>query len=66
MKTTRVILTIILLSYFIPTILSGHDILKGTEPDLSTEWIIVFIYLILSFAYCFINLSGLLKDLKKN
>lgn len=66
MKTIRVILTIILLFYFIPTILSGLDILQGNEPDLSTEWTIVCIYLILSFVYCIVNLSELLKELKKS
>ena len=47
MKTLRTSLTIILLVYSIPVLLSGIDIYKGTEPDLSSEWIIVFIYFLL-------------------
>ena len=65
MKIIRAALTIILLFYFIPTILSGLDILKGSEPDLSSEWIIVGIYLILSLVYSIVNLTGLLKELIK-
>ena len=66
MKKIRSVLTIILLFYFVPTILSTLDILKGSEPDLSSEWIIVSIYLVLSLVYSIVNLMDLLKELKKN
>jgi hypothetical protein len=64
MKTIRSSLTFILLIYSIPTILSGLDIYSGSEPDLSSEWIIVSIYLILSIVYCVINLLDLFKKTK--
>ena len=64
MKTVRTSLTIILLIYSIPAFLSGIDIYKGTEPDLSSEWIIVSIYFLLSFAFILVNLFEILK-LKK-
>ena len=66
MKKIRIVLTIILLFFIFPTILSTLDILKGSEPDLSSEWIIVSIYLVLSLVYSIVNLLELLKDLKKN
>jgi hypothetical protein len=66
MRATRAILTGILLTYFVPTILSVMDILKGSEPDLSEEWIIVTIYLLVSFGYTLVNLSDLLRELKKS
>jgi hypothetical protein len=64
MKTIRSSLTLILLIYSIPTILSGLDIYSCSEPDLSSEWIIVSIYLILSICYCVINLVDLFKRTK--
>lgn len=66
MKKIRFVLTIILLIYIVPAILSTLDILKGSEPDLSSEWIIVSIYLVLSFVYSIVNLIEILKDLKRN
>jgi len=64
MKTIRLILTIILLIYLFPAILSLHDVMLGSEPDLSTERIIVDTYLLLSFIYCIVNLLEFLKDFK--
>jgi undecaprenyl pyrophosphate phosphatase UppP len=61
MKTLRTSLAIILLIYSIPTVLSGLDIYKGTEPDLSSEWIIVCIFFIFSFIFILINLLELVK-----
>jgi undecaprenyl pyrophosphate phosphatase UppP len=61
MKTLRTSLAIILLIYSIPTVLSGLDIYKGTEPDLSPEWIIVCIFFIFSFIFILINLLELVK-----
>lgn len=66
MKEIRTGLTIILLIYFVPTTLSVLDILKGSEPDLSTEWIVVCIYLLLSIAYSLVNLFELLRESKKD
>lgn len=43
-RAARVGLTIFLAVYWVPTLLAGLDILGGTEPDLSSEWIIVAIY----------------------
>jgi len=61
MKSIRISLAIILLIYSIPTLLSGLDILKGEEPDLSSEWIIVCIYYLLSIIFIIINLLELLS-----
>lgn len=63
MKTVSSVLTVILLLYSVPAGLSGLDILKGSEPDLSTEMIIVSIYFGLSLVYCAVNLEILLKQL---
>lgn len=43
-RATRVGLAFFLAVYWVPTLLAGLDILGGTEPDLSSEWIIVAIY----------------------
>jgi hypothetical protein len=66
MKKIRSVLTIILLFYFVPTILSTLDILRGSEPDLSSEWIIVSVYMVLSLIYSIVNLMELMKELRKN
>jgi uncharacterized membrane protein YhaH (DUF805 family) len=61
MKTIRFSLAVILTIYSIPTLLSGLDIYKGTEPDLSSEWIIVSIFFVLSLAFFVTNLLELIK-----
>ncbi len=61
MKTLRFILAVILTIYSIPTLLSGLDIYKGTEPDLSSEWIIVCIFFIMSVFFFISNLFELIK-----
>lgn len=61
MKTLRFILALILTIYSIPTLLSGLDIYHGTEPDLSTEWIIVCIFFVLSLVFFVTNLLELIK-----
>jgi uncharacterized membrane protein YhaH (DUF805 family) len=61
MKTIRFSLAVILTIYSIPTLLSGLDIYKGTEPDLSSEWIIVSIFFVLSLAFFITNLLELIK-----
>jgi len=61
MKTIRFSLAVILTIYSIPTLLSGLDIYKGTEPDLSSEWIIVCIFFVLSLVFFISNLLELIK-----
>ena len=61
MKTIRFSLAVILTIYSIPTLLSGLDIYKGTEPDLSSEWIIVCIFFALSLVFFISNLLELIK-----
>ena len=61
MKTLRFSLAVILTIYSIPTLLSGLDIYKGTEPDLSSEWIIVCIFFVLSLIFFISNLLELIK-----
>jgi undecaprenyl pyrophosphate phosphatase UppP len=61
MKTLRTSIALILTIYSIPTVLSGLDIYKGMEPDLSSEWIIVCVFFILSLVFCLINLFELIK-----
>jgi uncharacterized membrane protein YhaH (DUF805 family) len=61
MKTIRFSLAVILTIYSIPTLLSGLDIYKGTEPDLSSEWIIVCIFFVLSLVLFISNLLELIK-----
>jgi undecaprenyl pyrophosphate phosphatase UppP len=61
MKTIRFSLAVILTIYSIPTLLSGLDIYKGTEPDLSSEWIIVSIFFVLSLVFFITNLLELIK-----
>ena len=61
MKTIRFSLAVILTIYSIPTLLSGLDIYKGTEPDLSSEWIIVCIFFVLSLVFFITNLLELIK-----
>ena len=65
MRTIRISIAIILFLYSIPTILSAFDIYQGTEPDLSTEWIIVSAYLILSFVFSVFTLLELFPKLKR-
>jgi len=59
MKTLRASLSFILLLYSIPTILSGLDIYRGDEPDLSSEWIIIGIYFVLSWLLILVNILGI-------
>ena len=61
MKTIRLSLAVILTIYSIPTLLSGLDIYKGTEPDLSSEWIIVCIFFVLSLVFFISNLLEIAK-----
>jgi len=61
MKTLRFSLAVILTIYSIPTLLSGLDIYKGREPDLSSEWIIVCIFFVLSLVFFISNLLELIK-----
>jgi uncharacterized membrane protein YhaH (DUF805 family) len=61
MKTIRLSLAVILTIYSIPALLSGLDIYKGTEPDLSSEWIIVCIFFILSLVFFISSLLELIK-----
>ena len=61
MKTIRFSLAVILTIYSIPTLLSGLDIYKGTEPDLSSEWIIICIFFVLSLVFFITNLLELIK-----
>jgi len=62
MKALRISLAIILTIYSIPTFLSGLDIYKGTEPDLSSEWIVVSIFFVLSLLFFITNLLELTKQ----
>jgi undecaprenyl pyrophosphate phosphatase UppP len=61
MKKIRFSLAVILTIYSIPTLLSGLDIYKGTESDLSSEWIIVCIFFVLSLVFFISNLLELIK-----
>ena len=65
MKTLKAILTVLLVFYTIPTLLSGLDIYKGTEPDLSSEWIIVFIFFIMFLGLITINITEIVKMVKQ-
>lgn len=55
MKIARISLSVILLVYLIPTILSLIDIYHAHEPDLSTEWTIVIIFLIMVLVFIILN-----------
>jgi len=61
MKTLRAGFAAILLVYSIPTLLSGLDILRGTEPDLSAEWIIVSIFFVSSVLFVLVTVLEFLK-----
>ena len=61
MKTLRAVLAVILLVYSIPTLLSALDILRGTEPDLGSEWIIVSIFFVLSVLFAAVTVVGFLR-----
>jgi membrane protease YdiL (CAAX protease family) len=61
MKTIRTSLAIILIIYSFPAFLSGLDIYKGTEPDLSSEWIILCIFFVLSLLLFILNLLGSMR-----
>jgi uncharacterized membrane protein YhaH (DUF805 family) len=63
LRAIRISLAIILAIYSIPAFLSGLDIYKGTEPDLSSEWIIVCIFFVLSLV---LFISNLLEFVKKD
>ena len=56
MKTLRFTIALLLTIYSIPVLLSGLDILKGTEPDLSSEWLIVTFFFILSLGFFIFNM----------
>ena len=65
MKTIRFSLALILVIYSVPTFLAGLDIYRGTEPDLSTEWLVICTFFVLSLV-CFIaNLSEFIKRDKR-
>ncbi|HBC78516.1 MAG TPA: hypothetical protein DEO60_06080, partial [Bacteroidales bacterium] len=55
---------VILIIYSIPAFLSGLDIYKGTEPDLSSEWIIVCIFFVLSLVFVISNLLELIRRVR--
>jgi membrane protease YdiL (CAAX protease family) len=61
MKTIRTSLAIILIIYSFPAFLSGLDIYKGTEPDLSSEWIILCIFFVLSLLLFILDLLGSMR-----
>ena len=61
MKTLRAGLAAILLVYSIPTLLSGLDIFRGTEPDLGSEWIIVSIFFVLSVLFAAVTVVEFLR-----
>jgi membrane protease YdiL (CAAX protease family) len=61
MRAIRLSLAVILSIYSIPTLLSGLDIYKGTEPDLSSEWIIVCIFFVLCLLLFISNLIEFIK-----
>ena len=61
MRAIRLSLAMILAIYSIPTFLSGLDIYKGTEPDLSSEWVVVCIYFALSLVFFSFNLLEFMK-----
>lgn len=64
MKTFRIILAIILIFYSIPTVLSAYDIYKGTEPNLSSEWIVVGVFIALGTILAVVTLLELFKKPK--
>lgn len=47
MRTARISLSVILFVYLVPTVMALIDIYHAHEPDLSTEWTIVNIFLIM-------------------
>jgi membrane protease YdiL (CAAX protease family) len=61
MKTLRAVIAVILLVYSIPTLLSALDILRGTEPDLGSEWIIVSIFFVLSVLFAAVTVVEFLR-----
>jgi ABC-type multidrug transport system permease subunit len=48
---TRRIMAFVLLIYSVPAFLSGLDIYRDKEPDLSAEWTIVVLYYILTIFF---------------
>ncbi len=60
MKILRVSLATVLLVKSIPTLLSGLDIYKGSEPDLSSEWMIVCIFFVKTFIFILATLVELI------
>lgn len=64
MKALRISLAVILTVYSIPAFLSGLDIYKGTEPDLSSEWIIVCLFFALSIVLFIANIIELTRRTK--
>ena len=61
MKTLRASLAIFLFIYSFLTIASLLDIYKGSEPDLSTEWIILSVFIFLSMVFCIVSLIDSIK-----
>ncbi len=61
MRTLRAALAVILIFYSVPTLLSGFDIYGGQEPDLSSEWIIVGLFFVLSILFILVNLIELIR-----
>jgi undecaprenyl pyrophosphate phosphatase UppP len=64
MKAFRIILAIILIFYAIPTVLSAMDIYKGTEPDLSSEWVVVGVFIALGVLLAAITIIESIKNPK--
>jgi|GEM_PF-3394521 len=56
-KKIRFVFSFILLGLGIFAFLAGTDIYHGTEPDLSTEWLIFSSFFYLSLLYILINLA---------
>ncbi|MCI0472459.1 MAG: hypothetical protein L0Y76_02630 [Ignavibacteria bacterium] len=63
----KIILLIAVISVFllILSALAIHDIYKGTEPDLSTEWLIVRISFVLNCIFGFLVIVYFIKKKMK-
>ena len=64
MKAFRIILAIILVFYAIPTVLSAVDIYRGAEPDLSSEWVVVGVFIALGALLAAITIIESIKNPK--
>lgn len=56
METLKKMYAIILLAYSVLAVLSLQDIHRNTEPDLSSEWAIVVIFIILFYGFLIVTL----------